>query len=256
MRALRRRSPRRPRHPRRDREGLRRAAEDAPPRRQRGRRGRRLRRDGRHPARDLAGGGPQAAATRRSWRSIPAFAVAPRVRLAQGRLRPGQARRAPDLQPRRPAPAGRARGPGRQLGARARPRARRSRTSGRWRCWCPTPRRATASCSTSRSSSRRSSTLHVASFSAVTCVYKVMGAPQVLQRYFDDLTDERARDRRAARAQPLLDEHVAVVHARPAVLGAGAQRRDQHRSRGCARRRACSACRSATTPPTRRTSTA
>ncbi len=33
--------------------------------------------------------------------------------------------------------------------------------------------------------------LHVASFSSVTCVYKVMGAPAVLQRYFDDLTDER-----------------------------------------------------------------
>ena len=33
--------------------------------------------------------------------------------------------------------------------------------------------------------------VHVASFSAVTCVYKVMGAPQVLQAYFDDLTDRR-----------------------------------------------------------------
>ena len=33
--------------------------------------------------------------------------------------------------------------------------------------------------------------LQVASFSAETCVYKVMGAPAVLQAYFDDLRDER-----------------------------------------------------------------
>jgi glutamate synthase (NADPH) large chain len=34
--------------------------------------------------------------------------------------------------------------------------------------------------------------LHVASFSAETCVYKVMGAPKVLQLYFNDLSDPRA----------------------------------------------------------------
>jgi glutamate synthase (NADPH) large chain len=33
--------------------------------------------------------------------------------------------------------------------------------------------------------------LHVASFSAETCVYKVMGAPKVLKEYFDDLGDPR-----------------------------------------------------------------
>jgi glutamate synthase (NADPH/NADH) large chain len=33
--------------------------------------------------------------------------------------------------------------------------------------------------------------LHVASFSAETCVYKVMGAPKVLQHYFHDLVDPR-----------------------------------------------------------------
>jgi glutamate synthase (NADPH) large chain len=33
--------------------------------------------------------------------------------------------------------------------------------------------------------------LHVASFSAETCVYKVMGAPKVLQAYFNDLGDPR-----------------------------------------------------------------
>jgi glutamate synthase (NADPH) large chain len=33
--------------------------------------------------------------------------------------------------------------------------------------------------------------VHVASFSATTCVYKVMGAPKVLQGYFDDLRDPR-----------------------------------------------------------------
>jgi glutamate synthase (NADPH/NADH) large chain len=32
---------------------------------------------------------------------------------------------------------------------------------------------------------------HVASFSATTCVYKVMGAPKVLGSYFSDLSDER-----------------------------------------------------------------
>src|SRR4029079_16974795 len=32
---------------------------------------------------------------------------------------------------------------------------------------------------------------HVASLSADTCVYKVMGAPEVLQRYFQDLSDPR-----------------------------------------------------------------
>ncbi len=34
--------------------------------------------------------------------------------------------------------------------------------------------------------------LQVGSFSAETCVYKVMGAPRVLQRYFEDLCDPRA----------------------------------------------------------------
>ncbi|HXV05983.1 MAG TPA: glutamate synthase-related protein [Solirubrobacterales bacterium] len=34
--------------------------------------------------------------------------------------------------------------------------------------------------------------VHVPSFSATTCVYKVMGAPQVLGAYYDDLRDERA----------------------------------------------------------------
>ena len=34
--------------------------------------------------------------------------------------------------------------------------------------------------------------VHVASFSTDTCVYKVMGAPQVLGGYFPDLRDKRA----------------------------------------------------------------
>jgi len=34
--------------------------------------------------------------------------------------------------------------------------------------------------------------VHVASFSTDTCVYKVMGAPQVLGKYFPDLQDRRA----------------------------------------------------------------
>ena len=33
--------------------------------------------------------------------------------------------------------------------------------------------------------------VHIASFSATTCVYKVMGAPKVLGDYYPDLPDER-----------------------------------------------------------------
>ena len=71
VRAVRIGAPGRPRDARRAREGLRRAAEDAAPRRQRRRRGRRLRRAGRHPARDLAGGDRARAGTLRTWRSTP-----------------------------------------------------------------------------------------------------------------------------------------------------------------------------------------
>ena len=75
------------------------------------------------------------------------------------------------------------------------------------------------------------------------------GAQRLLQRP----RRPALRDRGAAWPQPLLDQHLAVVHARPAVLGARPQRRDQHDRAAApggahARRR-----RSATTPRTRRT---
>ena len=69
---------------------------------------------------------------------------------------------------------------------------------------------------------------HVPSFSATTCVYKVMGAPQVLGAYYPDLARRALRDGRLLRPQPLLDQHLAVVPPRAAVLGPRPQRRDQH----------------------------
>ena len=70
--------------------------------------------------------------------------------------------------------------------------------------------------------------VHVASFSATTCVYKVMGAPKVLGDYYPDLARRALRDDRLLRPQPLLDQHLALVQAGPAVLGPRPQRRDQH----------------------------
>ena len=240
-----------------DRERLRRAPEDAAPRRQRRRRGRRLRRDDRHPARDLGGGGPQGRPRAAAWRSTrpsPSRTSSCRARRTSSTIKHARPPDPATAAASACSPSARTRSTSAALGPTAReeePHFWQIGGAGARR-----RRRATASCSTSRSSSSRSSTLQVASFSAESCVYKVMGAPKVLQGYFDDLRDPRARDRRAARPQPLLDQHVAVVHARAAVLGARATTARSTRSRACARSRACSACRSATTPRTRRTSTA
>ena len=70
--------------------------------------------------------------------------------------------------------------------------------------------------------------VHIPSFSATTCVYKVMGAPKVLGEYYPDLQRRARRDDRLLRPQPLLDQHLALLQAGPAVLGARPQRRDQH----------------------------
>ena len=78
---------------------------------------------------------------------------------------------------------------------------------------------------------------HVASFSASTCVYKVMGAPSVLGEYYPDLRDERFETDRLLRPQPLLDEHLAVVQARAAVHRSSATTARSTRSSSSARRR-------------------
>ena len=67
------------------------------------------------------------------------------------------------------------------------------------------------------------------SLSSRTLVYKGMLTTPQLAAFFPDLLDERFECGAAARAQPLLDEHVPVVAARPPVPLRRPQRRDQHR---------------------------
>ena len=67
------------------------------------------------------------------------------------------------------------------------------------------------------------------SLSSRTLVYKGMLTTPQLAAFFPDLLDERFESAPAARAQPLLDEHVPVVAARPPVPLRRPQRRDQHR---------------------------
>ena len=59
--------------------------------------------------------------------------------------------------------------------------------------------------------------VHVASFSGRTCVYKVMGAPKVLGGYYPDLTDERFETIGCFGHNRVLDQHLAVIHPRPAL---------------------------------------
>ena len=94
---------------------------------------------------------------------------------------------------------------------------------------------------------------HVASLSAESCVYKVMGAPLVLQRYFDDLLDPRCEtvsllghNRYSTNTWP------SFMRVQPfSVLGHNGEINTIARLR--AGGAACWARRSATTPPTRRT---
>ena len=176
--------------PRADRAGDPGAAEDAPPGRQRRRRGRRLRPDARPPAQDLGRGGPgrrprPGADPRRRLRRRPRLHRAlPGPRADQAR-RPRAARRGrlPDPRRARSARSTRPRS--------ARPRARRSRSSGRSPASSPRPRTATRSSSSCCSTSSAGSASTSPRFSATTCVYKVMGSPNVLGAYYPDLTDPR-----------------------------------------------------------------
>ena len=213
--------------PRADRAGDPGAAEDAPPRRQRRRRGRRLRPDARHPAQDLGRGGP----LRR-----PRPLADPRRRL----------RRRPRLHRALPGPRARssttpascsAEGGFRVLAERIGvvdspalgPTAREEEPHF-WQIAGLVP-----------DAARRDRVLfellieleqqldvHVPSFSATTCVYKVMGAPKVLGEYYPDLRDERfetigcfGHNRYSTNTWPSFKRVQPFSVARP-------QRRDQH----------------------------
>ena len=90
----------------------------------------------------------------------------------------------------------------------------------------------TARCSSpasgSSTSCRRSSRRTSRRCRRRTLVYKGMLTTPQLAAFFPDLADERFESALAARAQPLLDEHVPVVAARPPVPLRRPQRRDQH----------------------------
>ena len=99
---------------------------------------------------------------------------------------------------------------------------------------------------------RRASPTYFPSLSARTLVYKGMLTTPQLAAFFPDLSDERVETALAARAQPLLDQHVPVVAARPPVPLHRPQRRDQHGAgqprTGCAPARRCSTARPAARP--------
>ena len=110
----------------------------------------------------------------------------------------------------------------------ARPRARRSRSSGRSPASSPTPSTATPSSSSCCSSWSAASASTSRRFSGTTCVYKVMGAPNVLGAYYPDLTDPRfetvgafGHNRYSTNTWPSFKRVQPFSVARP-------QRRDQH----------------------------
>ncbi len=191
LRDLRLRPQRRDAQPRADRAGAAGAAEDAPPGRQRRRGGRRLRPDARHPAEDLGRGGPQR-------RSRPL--ADPRRRTSPSPTSSSSARRTARRSSTTPASCSPRAASASSPSARAmveldrrwaRPRARRSRSSGSSPASSPTPSAATRSSSSCCIGLEQPLDVHVPSFSATTCVYKVMGAPNVLGDYYPDLTDPR-----------------------------------------------------------------
>ena len=241
--------------PRADRAGDPGPAEDAPPRRQRRRRGRRLRPAARHPAQDLGRGGPRRrprplAGPRRRLRRRPhlrralartssrssttpaSCSASGGFRILAERDRRGRLARArPD----------RARGGAALLAAR---RPRRRRRAPRPRPLRPADR--------ARAAARRPRPLLLGDHLRLQGDGRAEGPRRVLPR-----PARRAlRDDRLLRPQPLLDQHLALVQARPAVLGARPQRRDQHDRAaapgGADARRADPA----PAPRTRRTSTA
>ena len=214
-------------HPRRDREGLRRPSQDAAPGRQRGRRGRRVRRHGRHPPPDLAGGGA-IGRTRAAARPRSRVRGRTHLRLAGRRFRAGEAALAPDPASQRAAGLGRARGPRLERSARS-DRAgggaalladRRARARRRGSRPHPLRRR-----DRDREVARRPRRLAVGRELRLQGDGRSPGPAGLLRGSL-----RRAlRDRLAARPQPVLDQHVAVVHARAALLRPRSQRRDQHR---------------------------
>ena len=111
-----------------------------------------------------------------------------------------------------------------------------------------TARRTSPASASSTSSTPRSAT-YFPSLSSRTLVYKGMLTTPQLAAFFPDLARRALRERHAAGAQPLLDQHLPVVAARPPVPLRRPQRRDQHgagqpeldaRPRGDARQSACS----------------
>ena len=69
---------------------------------------------------------------------------------------------------------------------------------------------------------------HVPSFSADDLRLQGDGRAAGARRVLPGPTRRALRDRRLLRPQPLLDQHLALVQARAAVLGPRPQRRDQH----------------------------
>ena len=221
--------------------GAREPPEDAPPRRQRRRRGRRLRRPGRHPAPDLGRGGPRrrpqpgARATTRPSPSRTSSSSAPPTS-SRSATTPASCSGAAGFRilaerlgavDSQALGRDRARGGAALLAGRRPARRRRDRR--------PRPVRAdgrarvASSASTCRRSRRR------------TCVYKVMGAPKVLGELLPRPRRRALRDRRLLRPQPLLDQHLAVVHAACSRSRSSATTARSTRSSSCARRRGCSA---------------
>ena len=202
------------------------ASEDAPPRRQRRRRGRRLRPAGRHPDQDLGRGGPPGrpqplAGPRRRLRGRP------RLRRALGRPRQGPPRRARDPgrsrlpHPRRAGRRGRLGGArsDRARGGAALLAVRRTRPRGGRRRLGLLQAEDRA-----RGQARRPRRLLQRHHLRLQGDGRAQGAGGLLPR-----PHRRAlRDDRLLRAQPLLDQHLALVHARPALRRTRTQRRDQH----------------------------
>ena len=95
--------------------------------------------------------------------------------------------------------------------------------------------------------------VHVASFSADDLRLQGDGRAEGARRVLPRPARRALRDDRLLRPQPLLDQHLAVVQARAAVLGARPQRRDQHDRAAAPGGAACSASRSSPAAPTPRT---
>ena len=213
--------------PRADRAGDPRPAEDAPPRRQRRRRGRRLRPAARHPAQDLGRGGPH-----RRPRPLADASTTPSPSPTSSSSAPRTSRRSSTTPASCSAEGGfrilaerigvvdsPALGPTAReeephlLAAR---RPRRRRLAPRPRPLRPADR--------ARAAARRPRPLLLGDDLRLQGDGRAEGARRVLP----GPARRALRDDRLLRPQPLLDQHLALVQAGAAVLGARPQRRDQH----------------------------